>query len=446
MPSCRDQAIALVHRSDGSGTTFIFTNYLSKVSADWKSKVGSNTSVEWPAGIGAKGNEGVANNVGNTKGAIGYVETAYAKQNKLTTTKMVNKDGKTVAPTPEAIMAAAAGADWAHAPGFYMILTDSPGAKSWPIAGATFILVPKQPKDAAADQGSAQVLRLGLQERRRNGAEPRLRPDARQRRGADPGACGRARSRAPAASRSSELDEHWEKAPVPAPFPCPPPVTRRLVMRPPGRLSGAPGRAAAKGEPDATAGRQPVVDVALQGGASRSPTGSIGARCCSGCARAMRFSVSSPAPRARGPPHARRHYRLAGPRLAAGAARLRLRLPVHRELEPGDREVRRPRADLRHHRHLVHRHADRGAGRPVHRAVPHRTVPDVAAPPDRHRHRAARRHSQHHLRHLGSVRVRAVPAAVRAAVPDRPLRRRSRCCRQSVRRPALRHRHAHRRA
>jgi phosphate transport system substrate-binding protein len=144
------QAIALVHRSDGSGTTFIFTNYLSKVSGDWKSKVGSNTSVEWPGGIGAKGNEGVSNNVGQTKGSIGYVETAYAKQNHLTTMKMVNKDGKTVEATPDAIMAAAGGADWAHAPGFYMILTDSPGAKSWPIAGATFILLPKQPKDPGA--------------------------------------------------------------------------------------------------------------------------------------------------------------------------------------------------------------------------------------------------------------------------------------------------------
>jgi phosphate transport system substrate-binding protein len=149
-----DQAIALVHRSDGSGTTFIFTNYLSKVSADWQSKVGSNTSVDWPAGIGAKGNEGVSNNVGNTKGSIGYVETAYAKQNNLTTTKMINKDGKTVAAVPEAIMAAAAGADWEHAPGFYMILTDSAGAASWPIAGATFILVPKQPKDIAATKAA----------------------------------------------------------------------------------------------------------------------------------------------------------------------------------------------------------------------------------------------------------------------------------------------------
>jgi phosphate transport system substrate-binding protein len=144
------QAIAVVHRSDGSGTTFIFTNYLAKVSADWKSKVGNNTAVEWPVGIGAKGNEGVANNVANTKGSIGYVETAYAKQNKLTTTKLVNKDGKAVAATAESIKAAAAGADWANAPGFYMILTDSAGATAWPIAGATFILVPKQPKDVAA--------------------------------------------------------------------------------------------------------------------------------------------------------------------------------------------------------------------------------------------------------------------------------------------------------
>jgi len=144
------QAIAVVHRSDGSGTTFIFTNYLSKVSADWKSKVGNNTAVEWPVGIGAKGNEGVANNVANTKGSIGYVETAYAKQNNLVTTNLINKDGKPIPPTAETIGAAASGADWANAPGFYMILTDSTGAKAWPIAGATFILIPKQPKDPAA--------------------------------------------------------------------------------------------------------------------------------------------------------------------------------------------------------------------------------------------------------------------------------------------------------
>ena len=144
------QAIALVHRSDGSGTTFIFTDYLSKVSADWKSKVGNNTSVEWPGGIGAKGNEGVANNVMQTKGAIGYVETAYAKQNKLTTMKMVNKDGKAVVADGAAIQAAAGGADWTNAPGYYQILTDEPGADAWPIVGATFILLPKQPQDATA--------------------------------------------------------------------------------------------------------------------------------------------------------------------------------------------------------------------------------------------------------------------------------------------------------
>ena len=144
------QAIVVAHRSDGSGTTFIFTNYLSKAGEDWASKVGSSTAVEWPAGIGAKGNEGVANNVMQTKGAIGYVESAYAKQNNLTTTKLVNKGGKTVGPTPSAFSAAAASADWANAKGFYMILTDEPGAEAWPITAATFILLPKQPQDAAA--------------------------------------------------------------------------------------------------------------------------------------------------------------------------------------------------------------------------------------------------------------------------------------------------------
>jgi phosphate transport system substrate-binding protein len=143
-------AIAVVHRSDGSGTTFNFTNYLSKVSADWKSKVGENTAVEWPVGIGSKGNEGVANNVANTKGSIGYVEYAYAKQNKLTFTNMKNHDGKMVSPTSPAFQAAAANADWTNAPGFYQILTDEPGAESWPITAATFILMPKQPQDPAA--------------------------------------------------------------------------------------------------------------------------------------------------------------------------------------------------------------------------------------------------------------------------------------------------------
>ncbi len=144
------QAIAIVHRSDGSGTTYNFVYYLSDVSADWKSKVGVNTSVQWPAGIGAKGNEGVANNVANTKGSIGYVEYAYAKQNKLTFTKMINKDGKAVSPTSEAFQAAAANADWKSQPGYGVILANQPGEKSWPMTAATWILVYKQPQDAAA--------------------------------------------------------------------------------------------------------------------------------------------------------------------------------------------------------------------------------------------------------------------------------------------------------
>src|SRR5262249_33992210 len=135
---------------DGSGTTFVWTNYLSKVSDEFKSKVGSNTSVQFPVGIGAKGNEGVANNVMQTKGAIGYVEYGYAKQNKLTYSKMINKDGKTVAPVISAFQAAAANADWSSAPGMGVILTDQAGAESWPITNPTFILMHKKAKDAAA--------------------------------------------------------------------------------------------------------------------------------------------------------------------------------------------------------------------------------------------------------------------------------------------------------
>jgi phosphate transport system substrate-binding protein len=145
-----DLAIASIHRADGSGTTFNFTNYLSKVSPEWKDKIGEATSVEWPGGIGAKGNDGVANNVATTKGAIGYVEFAYADQNKLTFVDMLNKAGKTVPPTMESFQAAAANADWANAPGFYLVLSDQPGDKSWPMTAATFILMPKNPPDAAA--------------------------------------------------------------------------------------------------------------------------------------------------------------------------------------------------------------------------------------------------------------------------------------------------------
>ncbi len=146
------QAIAVVHRSDGSGTTFNFAYYLAEVSPEWKAKVGVNTSLQWPTGIGAKGNEGVAANVGQTKGAIGYVEYAYALQNKLTHAKMVNKAGKTVSPTSETFQAAAANADWKSQPGFGVILANQPGDTSWPMTAATWILMHKQPQDAAASK------------------------------------------------------------------------------------------------------------------------------------------------------------------------------------------------------------------------------------------------------------------------------------------------------
>jgi phosphate transport system substrate-binding protein len=143
-------AIAIVHRSDGSGTTFNFAYYLADVSPAWKSKVGVNTSLQWPAGIGAKGNEGVANNVANTRGAIGYVEYAYALQNKLTYTKLINKSGKAVAPTSESFQAAAASADWKSQPGYGVILANQAGDRSWPMTAATWILIYKTPQDANA--------------------------------------------------------------------------------------------------------------------------------------------------------------------------------------------------------------------------------------------------------------------------------------------------------
>jgi phosphate transport system substrate-binding protein len=145
-----DTAIAPVYRSDGSGTNFLFSDYLSKSSPKFKDSIGANTSVQWPVGIGAKGNEGVANMTTQTDGAIGYVEYAYAKQNKMAYAQLKNHDGKTVAPNAESFQAAAGSADWAHAPGYFLILTDQPGAGSWPITGASFILVYGTPPDRAA--------------------------------------------------------------------------------------------------------------------------------------------------------------------------------------------------------------------------------------------------------------------------------------------------------
>ncbi|MGA7673642.1 MAG: phosphate ABC transporter substrate-binding protein PstS [Rhizomicrobium sp.] len=154
-----DQAIAAVHRSDGSGTTFIFSTYLSRISKDWRDSVGASTSVSWPLGIGAKGNEGVAANVGEFSGAIGYVEYAYAKQKNLKFTRMINKDGKTIAPTADTFRAAAANADWTAASkqSFYVILVDQPGVVSWPITATTYILMYKHPVDPKA---SAEVLKF----------------------------------------------------------------------------------------------------------------------------------------------------------------------------------------------------------------------------------------------------------------------------------------------
>ena len=139
-----DAAITVVRRADGSGTSFLFTNYLSKVNAEWKAKVGEGTAVNWPTGAGGKGNEGVSAFVGRLPNAIGYVEYAYAKQNKMSHVLLRNKDGQFVAPDDSAFKAAAAGADWAKS--FYQVLTEQPGKDSWPITGATFILVHKSPE------------------------------------------------------------------------------------------------------------------------------------------------------------------------------------------------------------------------------------------------------------------------------------------------------------
>jgi phosphate transport system substrate-binding protein len=140
-------AIASVHRADGSGTTFVFTDYLGMQSADWKSKVGSSTSVSWPGGAGAKGSDGVAGTVRQIQGGIGYVESAYAEQNHLTTTLMQNAAGKFVAPTMATFAAAAASADWSKVQNFAIDLNNQPGDNSWPIESATFVLLPTDPKD-----------------------------------------------------------------------------------------------------------------------------------------------------------------------------------------------------------------------------------------------------------------------------------------------------------
>ena len=161
--------INLVHRSDGSGTTFNFSNYLSKVSPEWKSKVGEGTSVQWPGGVGGKGNEGVASYVKQIKDSIGYVELAYALQNQMPYASLQNAAGNFVQPNAETFAAAAASADWANAKDFNLVITDAPGENAWPITATNFMLMHKQPKNAkrsadtleffkwAFEQGSAQA-------------------------------------------------------------------------------------------------------------------------------------------------------------------------------------------------------------------------------------------------------------------------------------------------
>jgi len=143
------KGVTVVYRSDGSGTTWIFTNYLDKVSPEWHKKVGTGKAVAWPTGVGGKGNEGVASYVQTLAGAIGYVEYAYALQNKMTYALLQNRAGEFVQPTIKTFQAATAGADWTNAPGFYLVLTDQPGKESWPITGASFILIYRSQPDKA---------------------------------------------------------------------------------------------------------------------------------------------------------------------------------------------------------------------------------------------------------------------------------------------------------
>ncbi len=171
--SLPDKGITVVHRADGSGTTWIFTNYLTKVSEPWAKAVGNAKAVSWPVGLGGKGNEGVAAFVKRIDGAIGYVEYAYALQNQMAHCLLKNRDGHFVAPTARAFQAAAAGADWAHADHYYLVLTDQPGEGSWPITGASFILMYE--RQAHPDRARA-VLRF-LDWSYRNGGAQALKLD-----------------------------------------------------------------------------------------------------------------------------------------------------------------------------------------------------------------------------------------------------------------------------
>ena len=158
-----DQAVTIVHRSDGSGTTFNWVNYLSKVSPEWKEKIGEGTSVSWPVGVGGKGNEGVAEYVNRIKGSIGYVEYAYVIQNKMTYGQVQNSTGAFVTPEAANFQAAAASADWAKADSYYLVITNAPGANAYPISATVFIIMYKTPKDAARSGAAIEFFRWALE-------------------------------------------------------------------------------------------------------------------------------------------------------------------------------------------------------------------------------------------------------------------------------------------
>ena len=166
-----DGKISIVHRSDGSGTTFNFSNYLSKVSPDWKSTVGEGTSLQWPTGVGGKGNEGVASYVQQIKGAIGYVELAYALQNGMPYASMQNAAGNWVEPNDKTFAAAAATADWANATDFNLVITNAPGADAWPITATNFMLMPKQPKDPARSRATLDFFKWAFEQGQAQAAE-----------------------------------------------------------------------------------------------------------------------------------------------------------------------------------------------------------------------------------------------------------------------------------
>ncbi|MBS0514303.1 MAG: phosphate ABC transporter substrate-binding protein PstS [Proteobacteria bacterium] len=158
-----DTAITIVHRSDGSGTTFNWVNYLSKISSEWKEKVGEGTSVQWPVGVGGKGNEGVAAYVKQIKGSLGYVELAYALQNKMTYAAVKNASGQFVQPNAASFQAAAASADWKSPKDFFLVITNAPGDQSWPISASVFVMMYKQPKDAARTKATLDFFKWALE-------------------------------------------------------------------------------------------------------------------------------------------------------------------------------------------------------------------------------------------------------------------------------------------